>query len=188
MILVGAVLFGSGTSVDAWRLAARLTARFSLFIFLIAFLAGPLARIFASDATRLLLRERRGIGLAFAGAHTVHLGTFLIYFARGGIVPPLFVVIPGVFGYFLLALMAATSNNWSVAKLGPTAWGRIHRFGIYYLWLIFLLTYLSRAAKGPLALVDVGLLSVLLGAFVLRLAVPLVRRLVGRAAPIAEPR
>jgi DMSO/TMAO reductase YedYZ heme-binding membrane subunit len=168
-LIVGAILLSLGTDIDGWRSATRLTARLSLFVFLLAFLARPLAQIFRNGATRWLLRERRGVGLAFAGAHTVHLGVFLTYFAVGGMVPPRVVVVLGGFAYVLIGLMAATSNDWSVARLGAKNWRRLHTFGLYDVWLIFALTYLSRIGRGPLTIVDGLLLALLVAAFLLRL-------------------
>jgi DMSO/TMAO reductase YedYZ heme-binding membrane subunit len=165
---LGAVLLSAGTDVDGWRIASRLTARFSLFLFLAAFLARPLEQIFRNGATRLLLRDRRGVGLAFAGAHTVHLGVFLTYFALGGVVPPAVVVVLGGFAYVLIGLMAATSNDWSVARLGSKNWRRLHTFGLYYVWLIFALTYLSRIGRGPVSIGDGLLLALLVAALLLR--------------------
>lgn len=190
--LIGAALITSGlssagTTLDAWRMAVRVTARFSLVLFLLAFLASSLARIFTNNLTRSLLRERRGMGLAFAGAHFVHLGAFVTYFALGGLVPPAPVLIAGGLGYLVVAAMAATSNDWSTARLGAKNWRRLHVFGLYYIWLIFALTYLSRAAKGPFTILDGGLLALIVAAIVLRLAVPLFLGTVRReAAPVLK--
>jgi len=136
-------MLANGTGVEGWHRATQLTARFSAFVFLTAFLARPLARMLPSVTTRALVRERRGIGLGFAGAHTVHLAAILTYFVQGGIRPPIFVPILGGIGYLLIAMMAMTSNDWAVSALGRN-WKRLHTFGIYYIWLIFLLTYLGR--------------------------------------------
>jgi len=185
-LVVGAVLLSSGAGIDGWRNATRLTARFSLFVFLLAFLARPLAQTFRNGATRLLLHERRGVGLAFAGAHTVHLGVFVTYFAVGGVVPPAVVVVLGGLAYVLIGLMAATSNNWSVARLGPKNWRRLHTFGIYYVWLIFALTYLSRISRGPSSIVDGLLVTLVVAALLLRLATPLLPRGAGHQETSAD--
>ncbi len=175
-LLVAASLIAGGTGVEGWHRATQLTARFSAFVFLSAFLAGPLARISASATTRALLRERRGIGLGFAGAHFVHLAAILTYFAKGGIRPPIFVPILGGFGYLLIALMAVTSNDRAVRALGRN-WKRLHTLGIYYIWLIFELTYLGRLMDprrhAPIYYVMTGL-------FVAALAVRLASRRIGR--------
>jgi methionine sulfoxide reductase heme-binding subunit len=174
-LIAATVFLVSGTGIDGWRIATRLTARFSFFVFLTAFIARPLAQSARNGVTRSLLRERRGVGLAFAGAHTVHLGVFLGYFAVGGTVPPPVVVVLGSVAYVLIGLMAATSNDWSVARFGAKKWRRLHAFGMYYVWLIFALTYLSRVSRGPLTIVDNLLLALAVAAFLLRLAAPFLR-------------
>ena len=82
IVIIAGALFGWGTGLDGWRMATRLTARFSLFVFLVAFLAAPLAQIFASATTRLLVRERRGVGLAFAGASLFVCATLMLLLPR----------------------------------------------------------------------------------------------------------
>lgn len=146
-MIIASSLLAEGTGVDGWHRATHLTARFSAFVFLTAFLARPLTRIVHSATMRTLMRERRGIGLGFAGAHTVHLAALLTYFAKGGIVPPIFVPILGGIGYVLIWAMAATSTDRAQRALGRN-WKRLHTAGIYYVWTIFLLTYLGRL-KAP---------------------------------------
>jgi DMSO/TMAO reductase YedYZ heme-binding membrane subunit len=176
-LLVAASLLAGGTAVEGWHRATQLTARFSAFVFLSAFLAGPLARISTSATTRALVRERRRIGLGFAGAHFVHLAALLTYFAKGGIRPPIFVPILGGFGYVLIALMAITSNDWAVRALGRN-WKRLHTFGIYYIWLIFELTYLGRLMDPQR---HAPIYYVMTGLFLVALAVRLTSRRTGHA-------
>lgn len=125
---------------------------------------------FPSAIGLFVLRERRGVGLAFAGAHPVHLGRFLIFFAVGGTVPPLMVIVFGGISYLVIALMAATSNDWSVDWLGVKNWCRLHKFSIYYLWSIFALTYLANIAREPNAPIYVVLLMLVVLALLFRLA------------------
>ena len=166
-LLLAASILAKGTGVEGWHRATQLTARFSACLFLSAFLARPLARILPSATAVAVLRERRGIGLGFTGAHTVHLAAILTYFAKGGIKPPIFVPILGGVGYLLIALMAITSNDRAVRTLGRN-WKHLHSFGIYYIWLIFLLTYLGRL-KGPTH--PAPIYYVMSGVFVVSLAV-----------------
>ncbi len=178
-LLVGASLLADGTGVEGWHRATQLTAHFSAFVFLSAFLAGPLARIATSATTRALIRERRGIGLGFAGAHFVHLAAIVTYFAKGGLRPPIFVPILGGFGYVLIALMAITSNDRAVHALGRN-WKRLHTFGIYYIWLIFELTYLGRLMDPRR---HVSIYYVMTGLFVVALAVRIASRRIRRTQP-----
>ncbi len=145
-ILVAATLLAYGTGVEGWHLATRWTARLSAFIFLSAFLARPLVHLAPSPTTRAMLRERRGIGLGFAGAHTVHLAAILTYLANGGPTPAIIIPVMGGIAYFLIALMALTSNDRSQRALGRN-WKRIHTVGIYYIWMFFTFIYLRHLSR-----------------------------------------
>ena len=180
-LIIAASLMVEGVGVEGWHRATQLTARFSAFVFLTAFLARPLTRIVPSPTTLTLLRERRGIGLGFAGAHTVHLGAILTYFAKGGVVPPIFVPILGGIAYLLIWAMAATSNDRAQRALGRN-WKRLHTTGVYYVWAIFFLTYLGRL-KAPHAAAPIY--YAMSGVFVAALLVRLSMRLL--AAPATAP-
>jgi hypothetical protein len=162
-------LLGWGVGVEGWRAAVRLTARWSLFVFLVLFLADPLARLSRSRPILWLKGNQRGLILAFAGAHFVHLGVVLTYFALGGTVPPWVVVMFGGLGYVVLAFLVGATNDRYVAILGAQNWQRLYVFVLYYEWLIFALTYVSRVAKGPDAKVPGAVLAILAAAFIARL-------------------
>ncbi|WOF74838.1 hypothetical protein QMT40_002497 [Parvibaculaceae bacterium PLY_AMNH_Bact1] len=132
-----------GVSERGLQLAARYTVRVSFPLFLLAYLAGPLATLWRSNLTRWLQRNRRYLGLNFAVAHTIHLGALTSYFVFLGVSPDAATLIGGGLAYALMFAMAATSNDWSAKKLGIN-WRRLHSVGIHYLWLIFLITYMGR--------------------------------------------
>src|SRR5690606_37151534 len=94
--------------------------------------------------TRWLKRNRRYMGLSFALAHFLHLGAIVAYFASIGEMPDVVTIIGGGGAYVFIALLALTSNDWSVRKLGPKAWRRLHLVGISYVWLIFMNSYIGR--------------------------------------------
>jgi DMSO/TMAO reductase YedYZ heme-binding membrane subunit len=124
-------------------LAARYTARASFPLFLIAYSASALLRLWPNDWTKPLVRHRRQWGLAFAFAHTVHLaalGWFNIFIAN---MPGLQALAGGGLAYGLMFVMAATSNNASMKALGIW-WKRIHIAGIHWLWFVFTVSYLGR--------------------------------------------
>jgi DMSO/TMAO reductase YedYZ heme-binding membrane subunit len=135
------------TSEQGWLLATRFTARLSFPIFLCAFSASALARLAPSDFTRGLLRSRRAVGLAFATAHTIHLGALTIYFAVSGAQPSPVALVGGGATYLAIFAMAATSNDAAVRRLGRS-WSRLHTAGAYLVWLIFLQSYAGRVASG----------------------------------------
>lgn len=150
-------------------LAARWTARAALPLFLIAYLASSLLRLWPSPLTRALVQRRRQWGLGFALAHTIHLGALaynvLVFAPRSWET-----VIAGGMAYGAIYLMALTSNDASVRLLGRW-WKRLHQFGIHYIWLIFTLSYAGRFTDGDADHFKTAavLTPVMIGALVLRL-------------------
>lgn len=61
------------------RAAIRFTARTSLVLFLLAFTASALHRFWLCGVTVWLRRNRRYLGLSFAGSHLVHAVAILAY-------------------------------------------------------------------------------------------------------------
>jgi methionine sulfoxide reductase heme-binding subunit len=137
-------MFAYGQSVDASQAMTRFTARISLFIFALVFSASSLHKLFRSDFTAELLRNRRRFGISFAFSHTVHLLAIIIFLRLSGDEAPMFTLVFGGLAYLLIYAMAFTSNDWSVKKLGAKNWKILHKFGVFYLWLIFFITYLRR--------------------------------------------
>lgn len=142
--LIAITLRSYNFSTDAYHWAARYTARFSFAIFLIAYAVSSWHRLWPGRLSSTILRNRRSVGLSFAGAHTVHLGALSAFARVSGHTPGLGNLIPGGLGYALMLAMTATSNDWSVRALGPW-WQRLHRTGIHYLWFIFAFTFFSHA-------------------------------------------
>jgi len=142
IVVLAAAVAVAGTGKEGWALAARVTARWSVLWFLVAFSAGPLARLVRRDWTRRLVRERRGIGLGFFTAHSVHLAAVVGRLMHGG-VPDAATLAGGVLAYLFVFAMAATSSDAAVHRLGARRWGWLHTAGQYYLWLIFAQSYLG---------------------------------------------
>ena len=174
LALGGAVIAASinafGAEAQGWQLAARYTARTSFALFLLVYLTAPLALLIPSSSA--IKRERRGLGLAFAGAHFMHLGALITYLQVSGHPPALLTVTFGGIGYALIALMALTSNDASVRTLGPANWRRLHTFGLHYTWFIFVVTYVRRIAAYPDMPEYVVLLTLGALALVIRFAAP----------------
>jgi DMSO/TMAO reductase YedYZ heme-binding membrane subunit len=62
----------------------------------------------------------------------------------------LLTVIGGGWGFALLFAMAATSNDASQKRLGKN-WRRLHRLGIWTVWIIFAVTYFPGVPTSPIA-------------------------------------
>lgn len=173
--------FGHGGGTFGALMAARYTARLSFSLFLIVFLVAPAVRVIGGSWLRTALRERRGLGLAFAAAHFTHLAALISALLALGEPPALLTVVFGGFGYVLLAAMALTSTDGAVRRLGPRTWRRLHSVGLYYLWFIFTYTYFGRVMRSPETVEYWVLLTTALGALAFRLAAPALARL--RTAP-----
>lgn len=173
LVLAATLLFAGGGE-DHWALAARHTARFSALWFMVAFAAGPLARITRASWARVLVRERRGIGLGFCAAHTVHLAAILLWLGHGGKADAATLAGGGLAYLFLLA-MAATSNDAAVRRLGARRWLALHTVGQFYLWLIFAQTYLGRVLAPDARPVHLALAVGMAAAMGLRLFTVLTR-------------
>jgi methionine sulfoxide reductase heme-binding subunit len=130
---------GSAPAEQA-NLAARWTARAAFPFFLIAYAASSLLRLWPGELTKALMRRRRQWGLGFALAHTIHLGALGINLIVFDQTRPALVLFGGGLAYGLMYLMAFTSNDWSMRKLGKR-WKLLHTIGIHYSWIIFTNSY-----------------------------------------------
>lgn len=168
-----AVLFlglktGSDT-VEGWRLAARWTARVGFPVFIVTYSASSLGRLWYTDLTRTVWRDRRWWGLGFFASHTIHLFALITFLTVSGESRPLPVVVGGGLGYVLLFAMAATSSGAAMRALGHN-WKRLHSLGIHTLWFIFAFSYFGRIMKPESMTTGVIGFSIALAALVLRIA------------------
>jgi DMSO/TMAO reductase YedYZ heme-binding membrane subunit len=148
-----AIVIAGAASAGALGAALRFTARTSFALFLLAFTASSLHRLWPGRFTRWQLRNRRYLGVGFAASHLIHAAAIL---ALSALDPAAFVEragagsrIPGLVAYALLLAIAATSFDRTAAWLGRRAWTWLHRIGGWYLWLVFAQAFLRRAPHAP---------------------------------------
>jgi DMSO/TMAO reductase YedYZ heme-binding membrane subunit len=172
---VGLALAVHGADAEGLLYATRWTARLSVLLFATVFAARGLYRL-AGPVALPLLTNRRGLGLAFAAAHLVHLGALSSWFAASGERPLPVTIVGGGLAYALIVAMALTSTDAAQRRMGRW-WKRLHLTGLWYVWLIFFQSYLGRALGGPERMAQ-GIYGVtlLLLALGLRLAPRLIRR------------
>lgn len=168
LLVLGGALGLNGVGIPGWHAAVRATAVFAYPFWLAAFVAGPLARLVPGDATRALLQRRRAVGLAYFVAQYVHLAAILgLARVEPALLEDAALVYGGGFGFVMIGLMAATSNDAAVRRLGARGWRRLHGLGQLTVALIYLSTYGGRIAEdiayGPA-------FALLLSAFTLRAA------------------
>jgi len=152
-------------------LVVRWTARTSLLLFVLAYVARPATALWPSSTTKWLLRERKWIGDGFAVSHLAHLAGIVALAAPdvGGFArkqDPSLVIALAMFA--VLFAMAITSIDRVRAAMSKRAWNALHRTGMHLAWFIFTVTYAGRLARSPVW----GLpLAVLVGIAAVRFAV-----------------
>lgn len=149
----GAVAALAPDATEAVRMAIRLTARTSLLLFLVAFTASSLDRLWPSAATRWTKANRRSFGLSFAFSHAVHAAAIVALSQVDSVLfdaltaPAAFVA--GGVGYLVIALMTATSFDRISALVGPRVRSVIHGGGAWFLALFFVVNFGRRAVLMP---------------------------------------
>lgn len=133
-------------SEEGVRQFIRLTAGSSLLLFATAWSASSLNTLLPAGHWRPVLQARRRIGIAFAVSHSFHLLgiALLVEVAFDGDWSEMELVGGGVI-YGFIYLMALTSNDWSVKKLGRRVWKWLHRVGGYVIWSAFTVSYVGNA-------------------------------------------
>ena len=139
----------------------RYSAHLAFLFLLLAFSASTLKAVLNNAQTRGLVRYRRQLGLGFATAHTFHLVVLILYLSNlEGYSIDTSVAVAGL-GYVVTALLAATSNDYSVKRLGPAQWKQLHTVGIFILMLYFFVAFPGRLLTNfaPIYAVYVALIA-----------------------------
>ncbi len=168
-ILSAAYLSIAGINDESIRVCLRLSARIAFLVLLVIFVARPLQQLFATPATARLLKNRRLLGVAFAGIHTAHLGLILY---RADQVPDssfnAMDSLPGAMTYLVIYLMLITSFDTPARTIGRKAWKALHKIGLYFVFGVFLQTQLPRSLD-DLAQANWWFISVIAVAIIIRL-------------------
>jgi methionine sulfoxide reductase heme-binding subunit len=109
----------------------------------LAFTASSLAVLWKVPATRWLLSNRRYVGLAFAYGMAWHFAYVARYKLAFGLQPEPFDLALDVTGLLFLLAMTVTSFHPVRRRLSPGHWRRLHKTGIYTLWLLPTYFYLD---------------------------------------------
>jgi DMSO/TMAO reductase YedYZ heme-binding membrane subunit len=168
--------------VQGLRMALHFTARTSLMLFLLAFSASSLRKLWASGASLWLLRNRRYLGLSFAASHLLH-GVAIIAFAvtqpdafHEATSPATFVF--GGIGYAFIFALAATSFDRTAAAIGARNWKILHKTAVFYLWAQFTVSFIKHNDGMPIYWLFLSLLT-------LAMALRIASWLLPRARPAA---
>ena len=159
----------------------RWTARTSLGLFALAYVARPATQLWPSPLTKRLLRERKWIGDGFAVSHFAHLVAIVAlaahdwqsFVATWDIARTVATLM-----FVVLFAMAITSIDRVRKTMSKRAWNALHRTGMHMAWFIFTFTYVGRLAIGAVWAVPAALL---LGLAAIRMAAWLRHRRATRA-------
>ncbi len=158
VILVGTVMFFGwmlfyyGFTEEGTRESIRWTARISVVLFSLAFVASGLHRMMPNSLTFWLLMNRKYFGISFAILHLLHLFylgvlqyNFHPVFEKARTIS----LIGGGLAYLFLVLMLLTSFDRFSKMLSKKKWKLLHTIGGYWILYIFLRSYWKRAFTEP---------------------------------------
>src|SRR5205085_5777919 len=91
-----------------------------------------------------IARDGLRILLGFGVHHTVHLALLLSYLRAAGHPLDLSRAAGGMLGYVALFAMMATASGAARERLGSARWCAFHQAALWYLWIVFVLTYVPR--------------------------------------------
>lgn len=143
LIIVIALLF-EGYSLNALQTITRFSGRLSLLLFSAIFLFynKPTITAWLSDKFYLL----------FAIVHGIHLVELLLFVSLSGIKLIPIRVAGGFLAYAYIFLMPLLQSLREKSKISVKTFSTLEVVFVYYIWLIFFLTYLPRVqGKLPLA-------------------------------------
>ncbi len=171
--MVAVIWLVHGIDEQGMRMTIRATARTSCILFLGAFVASALRRIWLTPFSTWLLKNRRYLGLSFAVSHTYHAIAWTgLWFVTSGAQPkfePL-----AILGYLFLIAMTITSFERPAALLGKRAWKILHTAGMHFFWLAFTVEFSLRIPK--FMFIYLPLVTLLVLAMILRVIVPRMQR------------
>lgn len=161
-LLTGLELARLGVGLDGFRAALRATARLSLVMFLLTFVASSVNALTTGETGKRLLRYRKYLGNAFAASHLVHLATIFglmavhtkAFTAERSIAS----LIPGAITYSFIIAMVITSLPGPARALGRRRWVIVHKTGMYAIWAIFLASTARKIEGDPLYAIPAGAL------------------------------
>jgi methionine sulfoxide reductase heme-binding subunit len=135
----------------------RITARTSASLFLLAFTASSVYQLWPNDITKWIRRNRRNLGVAFAGSHFIH-AIFIIAsvvlnrqrFEAGVEHTPHAIYVLDTIAYVFIIAMTITSFDRVAKQMQYATWRRIHVSGSYVIWFTFFIAYWRRGIAYPL--------------------------------------
>ena len=143
---------------ESSRAFLRLSGRVGMGLFFISFGASALHRVFKAGWTTYLISNRRYYGISTAIVLWAHFLVILSlsftaseWFEESA---PWYILYSGTGTFILVGLMALTSNNFAVKKMGAQAWKTLHLIGGYLALASFVGEYVLVLYLQPILLPD----------------------------------
>lgn len=159
--------------------AIVLAVRCALPFFVVAFTASSAFALWPGRLTRWVLTNRRYFGLTFAFGMAWHFAFVGYSLASFGNRLNGFVTTLDVIGLVCLAALTVTSFRPVARRLSARNWRRLHKTGVYVIWLLATFIYAEAVRSGP-GVFDVTAMSILLAAWGLRFSSWIQRQRNGR--------
>jgi len=137
LIIVAASIIMDGFSIAALQTTTRFSGRLSLFLFSLIFLLHNKPAILHN-----WLSEK--FYLLFAIVHGIHLAELLAYISLEGVRLIPIRLAGGFLAYAFIFLMPFLSNYARSGKITLKRFFTFEAIFLYYIWLVFFLTYLPR--------------------------------------------
>lgn len=138
----------AGTSDETIAASIRHSGQLAFVLYVLVLIARPLQQLIPGPRVDSLRRNRRFVGVAFAGIMATHL---LLIIFRVKQAPdlefPLQTLIVGGGAYTMIGLMFITSFEQPRNALGPRPWKWLHRTGLLWIGFVF---------AAPTSLEDLG--------------------------------
>jgi hypothetical protein len=157
-------LYRYGFSEEGLRRVIRWTARIDVFLFCMAFSASAAHLLIRNSFSFWWKMNRKFFGISFALLHLIHLaflGLLQLYFH------PVFEQAAGIslmaggLAYFFIVSMLLTSFPFFAKWISSENWRRLHTFGAYWIWLIFMTTTWKAIMEGMYKWIPTGVVLVL---------------------------
>ena len=145
------VFFLSGFQEESTRQTIRLSARFSVVLFCIAFAASAFHKWGKNSFSWWVFMNRKFFGITFAFNHLIHL--FFLFILQKEFHPVFnqaasFSLFAGGMAYLFIVLMLLTSFSFFEKMISRKNWKRLHTVGGYWIWVIFMSSNLKRVVNG----------------------------------------
>jgi len=170
LVLAACVIYlgTAGWTDDNIRLLLRLTARVAFVVLMLVFIARPLRELIKTPLTLALGKNRKLVGVTFAGIHTAHMA-LIIYHAQQVSDYEFSIAdnLSGMFTYIVIYLMLITSFSGPARAIGPKAWRILHKAGLFLIMAVFAQTQLPESFDN-LSEVNWGIVGFLMFALLVR--------------------